>query len=240
MNEGKITQLILNTINSNNQNSSNPQYYIRQPFDNIVGYSFSGFSGVNSFNVIDSRNNTLQFSESDSSSTIRVITIPTGNYTITSLMASIKTLMDAAGTNTYTVALNSVTNLVTITAATKTFKILTANNHCYYELGFVVSSAFALSQTGSVIYDLSGVKTISIVSNSFGNNSKLINTNYNIVGIVPIEVPFLGVINYKHNPVFIDVQISELSSISFTLLDERGRILNCTHDWSLTLYIQSV
>lgn len=241
MSLANTTQLIFNTVNSNNLSTSNPQYYIRNPIDKITGYAFNTFNGINTFNVIDSRNNVLQFSETDSAGTVRSITIPTGNYTVSSLMAAIKAAMDIAGTAVYTITLNAVSNLITI-AGTKNFKILTASNSCYYEIGFVVSTAFAASQIASNIYDLSGLKSLVVISSSFGsNNSILLNTNYTVVGIIPISTPFLGVISYD-NPsvVMLDCQISELSNVSFSLLDERGRLINSgVNDWSLSMYVRN-
>ena len=234
------TQLIFNTINSNNRSTSNPQYYIQKPIDNITSYAFNSFNGVNNFNVIDSRNNTLQFSETDTSSTVRVVSIPTGNYTLTELETAIKTGMDSAGTATYTISHSSLTNKITI-AGTKDFKILSANNDIYYEIGFVVSTAFAASQIASNIYDLSGLKQIILVSSNFGNdNSILIGSNYTVLGQISVSTPFLGVISYDANSEFIDCQISELSNLSFFMLDERMRILTCTSEWSLSLYVKNV
>lgn len=233
-----VTQLTFNTILSNNRNTSNPQYFINNnPLDNIKKYAFGSFNGVNTVNVIDSRNNILQFSETTSSSTIRNVSITPGNYTVTTLMAALKTAMDTAGTGVFTITNNSVSNIITI-ACTVDFKLLDCSNNIYYEIGFVISTAFAASQVASSIYDLSGLKTIVLVSSSFGSkNSILVNSNYVVIGVIPISTPFLGVISYDANTQFIDCQISELSTVSFSLLDERGRILSLTNDWALSMYV---
>ena len=243
MSLANTTQLIFNTVNSNNLSTSNPQYYIRNPIDKITGYAFNTFNGINTFNVIDSRNNVLQFEETSTPGTLRNITIPTGNYTVSSLMTSIKTLMDAAGGGVavYTVSLNAVSNLITI-ASTVNFKLLSVSNSCYYEIGFTVpSSSFAASQIASNIYDLSGLKSLVVISSSFGsNNSILINTNYTVIGIIPISTPFLGVITFDNSSVvMLDCQISELNNVSFSLLDERGRLINNGNDWSLSMYVRN-
>ena len=232
-----ISQLTFNTINSNNRSTSNPLYFIPNPIDNIKQYAFSSFSGVNTVNVIDSRNQIINFSETDSSSTIRSVTIPTGNYTITTLLTAIKSGLDTAGTAVYTCTVSTLTNLITI-VGTKNFKLLDCNNNIYYEIGYSASTAFAASQVASSIYDLSGLKNITLVSSSFGQrNSILVGSNYTVIGTIPVSTPFLGVISFVASPIFVDCQVNELNSASFMLLDERMRVLTVNNDWSLSLYI---
>lgn len=232
-----ITQLTFNTINSNNRSTSNPLYFIPNPIDNIKQYAFSSFSGVNTVNVIDSRNNIINFSETTSSSTIRNVVIPVGNYTLSTLGTALKTGLDAAGTGTFTISTNSLTNIITI-ASTVNFKLLDCSNNIYYEIGFVASTAFAASQVASSIYDLSGLKNITLVSSSFGQrNSILVGSNYTVIGTIPVSTPFLGVISFIASPIFVDCQVNELNSASFMLLDERMRVLTVNNDWSLSLYI---
>jgi hypothetical protein len=146
--------------------------------------------------------------------------------------------MTSASTVTYTATVSSLTNLITITSS-KAFKIVSATNDCYYELGFSISTAFATSQIASSIYDLSGIKLIHIVSSSFGtSNSFLVNKNYNIICSIPIDEAFLGVITYSPNTQFISSQIHELSAVSFSLLDERCRVLTMSKDWSISMYFK--
>ena len=226
------------TISSNNQSTSSPIFFLTQPPSLISGYAVSNFSGVNAVNVIDSRNNIFQFSETTSSGTVRSAVLPTGNYTISSILTALGTAMTSVGTVTYTASYSTLTNLITITS-TVAFNILTALNNCYYELGFATTSTFATSQVASFIYDLSGIKLIHIVSASFGtSNSVLVNKNYNIIASIPITSAFLGVINYTPNIQFTTSQIHELSAVSFTLLDERCRVLNMSKDFTLSIYFQ--
>ena len=122
--------------------------------------------------------------------------------------------MTSAGTATYTATVSTSANLITISSS-KAFKILTASNNIYYEIGYNTSSAFATSQTASKIYDLSGLKQIHVVSSSFGaSNSVLANTNYSVISSIPVTAPFLGVISYEPSPQFEDAQINDLNSIS--------------------------
>lgn len=234
-----IKSLTFSTIASDNNNKSTPSYYLDTPIQISEGFCVKSFQGINTVYNIDSRNNKFSFNEDDTSGTIRTFTIPSGNYTITTFMAALKTGLDAQGSVVYTVTNNTLTNIVTITGASKQFKILPISNDCYYEAGFVVSTAFSISQTATQTYDLSGLKAINIVCNSFGTgNSVVVNKNLNVICSIPIEVGYLGVVNYNPNIVFIDSQITSISAFEFILTDSRFRTLTLQNDWQLTLLFE--
>ena len=234
-----IKSLTFSTIASDNSNKSTPNYYLDSPIQISEGYAVKSFQGVNTVYNIDSRNNRLSFNESNSSVQVRTFSIPEGNYTITTFMAAIKSGMDTAGTVVYTVTNDTLINKITITSASTTFKILPIANDCYYEGGFSVSTDFAISQTASSTFDLSGLKAINIVSTAFGNkDSIVVNKNLNVIASIPIEVGYLGVINYNPSIVFIDSQITSISAFEFLLYDSRFRPLTLSNDWSITILFQ--
>ena len=234
-----IKSLTFSTIASDNSNKSTPNYYLDQPIQISEGYCVKSFQGVNTTYNIDSRNNKFSFNEDDTSGTVRTFTIPSGNYTITTFMAALKTGLDAQGSVVYTVTNNTLTNIVTITGASKQFKILPIANDCYYEAGFVVSTAFSISQTATQTFDMSGLKSINIVCNAFGSgNSVVVNKNLNVICSIPIEVGYLGVANYNPNIVFIDSQINSISAFEFICVDEMYRSLTLQNNWSLTLLFE--
>jgi hypothetical protein len=134
---------------------------------------------------------------------------------------------------------NSLTNIITITGASKQFKVLPILNNCYYEAGFDVSGSFNISQVATSTYDLSGLKEINIVCNSFGTgNSVVVNKNLNVICSIPISVGYLGVISYSPPICFIDSQIQSISAFEFILTDERYRLLTVQNDFSLTLLFE--
>ena len=194
---------------------------------------------MNTVYNIDSRNNRFSFNESTSSGTVRTFSIPDGNYTISTFMAALKTGLDAQGTVVYTVTNDTLINKITITSASTTFKILPIANDSYYEGGFSVSTDFAISQTASSTFDLSGLKAINIVSTAFGNkDSIVVNKNLNVICSIPIEVGYLGVINYNPPICFIDSQINSISAFEFICYDSRFRPLTLRNDWSLCILFQ--
>ena len=234
-----IKSLTFFTIASENLNKSTPNYCLDSPIQITEGYAVKSFQGVNTIYNIDSRNNRFSFNESTSSGTVRTFSIPEGNYTISTFMAAIKSGMDTAGTVVYTVTNDTLINKITITSASTSFKILPIANDCYYEAGFFVSTGFAISQTASSTYTLAGLQAVNTVSTAFGNkDSIVVNKNLNVICSIPIEVGYLGVINYNPNIVFIDSQITSISAFEFLLYDERFRPLTIQNDWSLTLLFQ--
>ena len=234
-----IKSLTFSTIASDNNSKSAPNYYLDQPIQISEGYCVKAFQGVNTTYNIDSRNNKFSFNESLTSGTVRTFTIPSGNYTITTFMAALKTGLDANGTVVYTVTNNTLTNIITITSASTTFQILPISSDCYYEAGFVVSSGFAISQVATQTYDLSGLKCINIVCNAFGNkDSIVVNKNLNVITSIPIEQSYLSVVNYSPPIVFIDSQIQSISAFEFTCYDCRYRPLTLNNDWSITILFE--
>ena len=230
--------LTFNTIFSNNNNRSTPNFYCEKPIENAQGYSVQSFYGINNFYNIDFRNNLFCFNESDSVGTVRSFILPDGNYTISTFMTALKTGLDLSGSVVYTVSNNTLTNIITITAS-KSFKILPIPNNCYYEGGFDVSTSFSISQTASSTFDLSGVKILNIVCASFNTgNSTFVNKPLNVIASIPIETPYLGVVNYQPNIAFIDTEIHNVSAFEFQIYDERLRKLNINNDYQLTLLFE--
>jgi hypothetical protein len=212
-----IKSLTFNTITA--YNKSNPLFTLPNPLISSDGYAVQSFSGINSFYTIDSRNSAIAFIEDDEPTATITFNIPTGNYTLNTFIAALQTGLNANGTDTYTVTNNTLTNKITITGTSKTFKIVYVPSNCYYESGFEVSSAFALAHTATSTYDLSGIKTIYISSNSLGyGQSLIVNKNLNIICSISVSTPYLGVISYNPSIVFISSQISEISSIEFYCL----------------------
>lgn len=119
--------------------------------------------------VINSYNNTIIFNEGGSDITV---SIESGNYTISTLLSTIKSAMDTAGSLTYTLSNNTLNNKITI-SATGTFSLLfDGGEENYYDgetrtiypensiapvLGFSRSDYTGLSSyTGENMYNLLG------------------------------------------------------------------------------------
>lgn len=231
-------QFTFSTFLSNNKSSVQPTFFINPPIKSIDSFIISSFTGVNNCYTFDSRNNNILVQETGEVAFLAII--PTGNYTITTLLSTLSTILTngSPSLSTYVATKSDLTNIITITSSNKTFTITDTVNNAYYEIGFLnINSTAALSQVTSNQFDLSGVKTIHVVSNGLGNDgSILVNSNYNVLCSIPIDVPYLGVIGFeKKSDLLINCKVNELSSITFTLYDERYRPINMTSDWSLQL-----
>lgn len=107
---------------------------------------------------VNSNNNTLIFTEAAGDLTC---TLTNGSYTITQLRTELKTQLDAAGLETYTITYSNITNFLTITATG------------VFELKFAL--------TGNLIYKLLGfsnLNTTSVNTHTGGNSVDLSYTNY--------------------------------------------------------------
>lgn len=221
---------------SNNKSSVNPSFYINPPIVCIDSFLVSSFTGINNIYTFDSRNQNISILENGRTFTA---IIPTGNYTITTLLTTLGSILTtASGTSTYTATNNSLTNVITITSNLNTFTLVNTVNDCYYELGFLKrSTTSTLTQVALNQYDLSGIKTINVISNDLGNDGAFsVNSNFNIICSIPIEVPYLGIISYQNKSnLLINCKVNELSSVSFILIDDRLRQLNNFSDFSLQL-----
>jgi hypothetical protein len=228
--------LTFSTSASNNNNPSNPTFFINPAVYNVEAYNITNFCGVNTTYTIDGRNSNFSFIEN--SITYNGF-LPSGNYTLSTFIVALGSAMTtASGVSVYTVTNNALTNVLTITSNNKTFKLLDTVNNCYYEAGFSVSTVLGLTQTGSSSFDLSGLKQIRIVSSDLGRNAICVNSNYNVLACIDVSVPYLGVISHSGTNFFITANCN-LNTMSFLLLDERNRILNNLKDWSITFILQT-
>ncbi len=235
----KTSQFTLSTYYSTSK--SNPVFYLKKPVFNITGFKVDSAIIANEFYTFDSRNNKIKFQENSGSAV--TITIPTGNYTSSSIATTLKTILeaDSPNTRTYTITYTSLTGKLTIAVNTGTVQFLTVDKHAYYELGLINSlSSASASITGEII-DLSGVKTVYLVSSAFGTDvGNLVGSNYNILASIPVNNSFLSILSYQNSNEFVDVNLDNLFSIDFVLLDERTRPLTVTKDYTITLLIKSV
>lgn len=235
----KISQLSLNTIYANSK--IYPTFYISDPIFNVQSVKVSEVCIPNSFYTFDSRNN--QFSFKEGSGTVTTFSITPGNYTASTLISHLKTQLEAnsENTRTYTLTYSSSTAKITYAVSASTFTILPIDNSCYYELGLQDSLSSAAASITSGVIDLSGVKVVNLVSSSFGGNvANVVGSQYNVFCSIPVNVSFLGILYYQNSNEFVDVNLDNLYTASFTLMDERMRPLTNTQDFQITLQLKSI
>jgi hypothetical protein len=235
---GLLTKVLnFNTVTATNK--SNPQFILNDSIDNVNGYCVTLFQGVNSFYDISARNNQLQFIESPSQGTIRTVVLPVGNYTVDTALLALQAGLNSQASGTYTVTNNPLTNRITITSNTS-FMLKSITNDMYYEFGFEsFDNTFNTTHTGTNSYDFSGIKTLNIVSYSFGyGNNIVVNKSLNVIASIPINNAYLAPISYTGYPLFVSAQIPELSVVEFLLVDERFRPISTDKDYTIQIALQ--
>lgn len=235
----KINQFTLNTFYTSSKTS--PNFYLPNPVFGVSHFRINEVMIANEFYTIDLRNNKISFKE-DSGTTTN-ITIPSANYTASSLCSALKTLFEANSENTriYTLTYSSATAKITISINTGTITFLTIANNSYYELGLLNSLNSASASITTDVIDLSGVKLINLVSSSFGKNvCNVVGSNYSVIASIPINNSFLSILYYNNNGELIDIDLDNLYQISFKLLDERFREITPTKDYQISLILRTI
>lgn len=215
-------ELVFNNGNRTTGSSDNPTFAI-SPSLTVKGYKLKYAIISEAFYVINENNNNLQFMEQATDGTTRTAAIAYGDYTLSTLATALADSMTTAGTQTYTVAYNTSSNILTITAAAN-FKIL-ASSSMSYELGIGSDSSYGLTNySGNV--DLSGPKMIYIVSPEISSSCSVVGWNANCLSTIPLSGGSGNITYYENtsNEFFTNEQT--LSSISFQLFDDKKRAIS--------------
>lgn len=199
--------------------------------------SLTGITFLNGRYNIHVGNNTLVFQE-DGVAVDLTATLTPGNYTATELQAEIKTQMDAAGANTYTVTYDSITMKYTITTSGTSLKIMESST-CLFELGIEAGSLFTASVTSDNIVRLDGTEYVSVISTLHSENISS-NGYTNILTRIPLQEPPGSLVYFQPSEKKpIKFTPGSFPSIDLRLFDANGRpyILpaNCPVSYEFTL-----
>ena len=208
--------LICNSAYASNKNR--PKFVLKQP-EYINKFKLLSFECPLSFDIVTSTTNTFYFIETDSSSTTRSVTIPVGSYTSTSICSTLDSLLNAAGTYTYSCAFSFVTQKVTITSSSN-IKILGAST-CKF-LGVSSSDTdFGTTQEMENILNLQGPSSLYIVCQEISSSQVIVGKEeFNIIEKIPLSGD-VGTVFYYETPLstcWVESN-STISSLSFQLLD---------------------
>lgn len=190
------------------------------------------------FYNVTSNYNTLIINSSGN----KTVTLTPGQYTILSLLSSLKTLLDALAVGVFTLTANSTTYKITI-ASTVNFAYLGTLSTINDILGFdSVDTSSAASHTGTLIYNLGGTDYIDIISRTLTNSeSKTRSTNTKggqlFARIPTSQYSFGQTIFYQpfhqHQWTF---RMNLQEDIDLQLQDSNGNILDLNgREWEMTL-----
>jgi len=217
------TNLLLNTSDSLTTNPSDASWNIRVLM-NDSGFHRIALKSVTLANIrplFHSGNNTLVFEE-DGAGTDFTATILEGTYTASELVTELKTRLDAAGDNVYTVSYDSKTFKLTIETNGTSIRILDTST-CLNEIGYRAQTSFvATSTTGDFPIRLDGTQFIDLLTNLSVDGISS-NGLSNIFSRVPMNVPIGTVLSYESDELeFKQLSGDSLQSIQIRLRDDRG------------------
>ncbi|KAJ3317595.1 hypothetical protein HDV06_001358 [Boothiomyces sp. JEL0866] len=246
MNNSFSKSLVFNTVNRNNRSNniqsdlSYATFYLQNSIKDIIGITLSSFVCPNTFYTIDARNNNFSFTTDGV--TIKTVSLPTGVYTSSTFATELASLIQSSigGAATCSIVCDTNTFKTTITTSVA-IQIVDVAHNCYYEAGIIdlsiVSPTFQLVTVSDSTYDFSGVKAINISSNI--PSKQVVNTNKSILGVIPVNVGYAGIISYQNvSNHYIDISLQDMNQFTFSLSDERNRTLSVNSDWIITLLFE--
>ena len=187
-----------------------------------------------SYYLINSTNNKLVINNIS-------YTLVNGNYTTTSLMSMILTLIPS----TFSMSFNTSTGKYTLTNSAGNFNI-NSTNTCYTILGFVKSTLYS-STSNSLTFpepaNLYGIHRIKIKSNilhtrNFDSNSGC----GNILTTIGVSSGITSVLCYDNTTNFRNIISNDvIDNIDIQLVDENDNLLDFNSiDWYLTIQLDTI
>jgi hypothetical protein len=213
-----------------------------------------------SFTEINNSNNLISYSYNGTPFTF---TIPVGSYNINSLLLVIKDFLEASHSISLDFTFNASTNLATLAFSgsnTGTLDIVIpttgGNEPVMKQLGFVDTTVvFSFVFGNPNVYSISNQsvnvspsKNIYIRSNNLlqPNSQEAIITKCrpsNILGIIPINVPFGNYINFYNTQTFgVDIGNETIDFIDVFLSDSNNSnvIVGLLLNWTITIQIEEI
>lgn len=182
-------QVILNTSTLGDMN--NGSFAINPAFP-IYAYRVESVSFVQNWDATNSSNNTLLFAETGDA-TPRKANIAVGTYDATSILSALGNALTAAGSQSYTVTYDQITRRLSISAPTKTFKILPGNRGSTAFLSLGVNKSEETGYFSSITLpnplNVSASQPILLTSRTFDANNGVIypagiNSEMNILACI--------------------------------------------------------
>lgn len=206
----------------------------------VRGIWLDSVSLTHTFNNIDQYNNVLEYDYQVLGEVFSgIITVPEGQYNVNELMAVLKVLIEAelVGT-TIDFTLDPITNKITYVAvggiegikfvSISTTPTSTLSPH----LGITLDTSLALTDTFNSIPSLEGKKMVFLHSKELNLSNTIISKNRNVstFASIPINVPYLSIINYSATGTPTDKVglqgIKDISNINIKVRDAEGRLMN--------------
>ena len=196
-----------------------------------------------SFYNINTLNNCLCYTLT--SMTITRVYIPPGNYTTSTLLSAIVSILP----NSFTVTYSPLQNTFTFTNAnsfTFTYDPVISFSTCFGVLGLTniqhsaTSNGSIYSMTSDTLINLAPVRCICVYTTMHtGSITSLATFNQNILCSIPLSTAPFTMITYHNDGKYkVNLNTNVFNSIIIKLTDQGGNIINLNNiHWSLTLQL---
>lgn len=183
-----------------------------------------------SFYNVNVYNNLLEISVDSNPSVI--LTFTRGNYNANTFINEIQTQFTNAGINDITIAISSITGLLTFTKTSGTFTLFSAGSTCFKILGFkpsldytsvasVLVSAYPLNLLGTLKLRIGSLKL------SVNSIDSTVNGNLNILSSIPINAGNFGLIMYENTTnISNQLNLRVLDGFDLEILDDDNNLIN--------------
>jgi len=233
--------LFLDTKDSINNSTPADTNFVLKSLMRDDSYNTIGLKSISFVNLlyaVNQNTNTLIFQEDGTASNL-VATLTIGNYTATELGGELKTQLESAGSNVYTITYNASTFKYNIATDGTSIKLMPSST-CLNVIGFQPSTSFIASNTTSDnVIRLDGTQYISVIVSM--NVSNIASNGYsNIIARIPVTEA-IGDLLY-HEPSEITYQAfnpGTIDGIALRLVDDSDRLIslpsNCQVQYVFTL-----
>lgn len=217
------------------------QQPIHVPLDVYIYLTLSELTIPNSLYNVNSGNNTISFLIGI---TLTSYTIPVGNYTVSTLLPVLNSLMSGV----YTVTYDSITCTFTISRNDLGTFILVETCSAFGLLGFDYRNGGAFSYPGYTItsarqVDLSGYRSFYFTTQLPSENTNFmqigVGRNSNILAKIQMNSDQSGIDYYNNTTNFKSkINTNRIDMLNITLYDDNWNVYIPTHDWTCTLELE--
>ena len=196
-----------------------------------------------SFYIINSTNNVLSITLT---SITYVLTVPVGNYNVTSFISYLTTALASLTSTTFTITMNDINNILTITNSNFEFSI-NSTSTIYQIMGFKQATSYTSSNKSLTLpftVNFSGLNSFNIQIENIktSNLDSYDNCISNIIAVVPVNADANETLYYeKRNDFEFDVRESIIDYFEVQLLDDKNNYLDLNNQhFNLTLQINFI
>lgn len=236
----ELKNLVIDSSKRSSGTVSNFTYQLKWPITRPDTIALESIQLYNTQYTINNNNN--KFYWTTRTGVVTTSTLTNGNYTAVSLASHIQDVMNAVGTDVYSVTFSPITGKITIMNPSGNFSLTfgtNTSNSCSYVLGFTNNNLTGSSTYTSQNIVQLGTKYYVVYSDIVSNNNYDANEIGSVIAFVPNNVVFGEIITYSPNLAkTFKLRSSDISRLSFYVKDDKGNLADLNNiDWSMNLVV---